>query len=117
MASDFMMAEEFDFEAHREARSMYSWGSFGKRQDQDETINPIEGLTTNHIYNILRTQNLSGGWRMLFITELCYRSEYGKESGGRDCLNGLWATDKPELLQDHPRKDLFFRVGYPKEEL
>ena len=33
------------------------------------------------------------------------------------CTNGLWATDLRSLIKDHPRKDLFFRIGYPEEKL
>ena len=33
-----------------------------------------------------------------------------------DQLNGLWATDRPDLIPSN-LKDVFFRIGYPKEDL
>lgn len=30
---------------------------------------------------------------------------------------GLWATDQPRLIQHHPKKERFFRIGYPEHKL
>ena len=39
-----------------------------------------------------------------------YKHEY-------DTVKGLWATDRPNLIKNVHLRQLFFRIGYPKEKL
>lgn len=32
-------------------------------------------------------------------------------------VNGLWATDQPNLIKHHAQRERFFRIGYPEERL
>lgn len=32
-------------------------------------------------------------------------------------VNGLWATDQPDLIKHHAKKERFFRIGYPEHKL
>lgn len=74
MVSDFMKAQEFDFTKHESLRDTYKWGSFGKQGDEGMKIILLKDLSTNHIYNILRTQHFSAEQRDMFVLELCYRA-------------------------------------------
>jgi hypothetical protein len=73
MASDFMKAQEFDFTEHKLLRQQFHWGSFGKQGDEPKKTRHLQDLSTNHIYNILRTQHFSTEQRDMFVLELCYR--------------------------------------------
>ena len=75
MVSEFMKAQEFDFSEHEILREEFRWGSFGKRGDELMRITYLKDLTTNHIYNILRTQALPKEQQDMFVLELCYRAE------------------------------------------
>ena len=75
MVSDFMRAQEFDFTEHESLRQRYRWGSFGKNGDEGKKVRHLQDLSTNHIYNILRTQHFSLEQRDMFVLELCYRIE------------------------------------------
>ena len=33
------------------------------------------------------------------------------------CVQGLWATDQPDLIKYHAKKERFFRIGYPEHKL
>ena len=37
--------------------------------------------------------------------------------GEVDSVNGLWATDQPDLIKHHAKKERFFRIGYPEHRL
>lgn len=74
MVSEFMWAESFDFRHHEKVRSDFTWGSFGKKGDGDLSTSLLKNLSTNHIYNILRTQHLNKGVHDMFVMELCYRT-------------------------------------------
>jgi len=71
----FMQAKEFDFTKHEEVRKEFRWGSFGKNQDEALKVRYLVDLSTNHIFNILRTQCLEEDMFGIFILELCYRAE------------------------------------------
>jgi len=30
---------------------------------------------------------------------------------------GLWCTDQPNIIRHHPKRELFFRLGYPEHRL
>ena len=75
MVSEFMKAQEFDFSEHESLRQRYRWGSFGKQGDESKRVRHLQDLSTNHIYNILRTQHLPQEQRDMFVLELCYRAE------------------------------------------
>jgi len=32
-------------------------------------------------------------------------------------VKGLWATDQPDLIKHHAKKERFFRIGYPEHRL
>lgn len=32
-------------------------------------------------------------------------------------VDGLWATEQPRLIKHHKERELFFRIGYPKDRL
>lgn len=34
-----------------------------------------------------------------------------------DSTYGLWATDQPELIRHHNKRECFFRIGYPEDRL
>jgi len=76
MTSDFFKAEDFDFNNHDEERELCTWGSFGKDGTSECHRSKIKDLSTNHIYNILRTQELNSLTMMLFVRELCWRIEH-----------------------------------------
>ena len=78
MVSEFMKAQEFDFESHEKVRNKFTWGSYGKSQELELQINLLKNLSDNHIFNILRTQNIDRSTSLMFITELCYRIEEGR---------------------------------------
>ena len=75
MVSEFMKAQEFDFTEHEEVRKTYRWGSYGEQGDDPMSVNLLKDLSTNHIFNILRTQCLEMRTHTMFVAELCYRIE------------------------------------------
>lgn len=75
----FMDAREFDFQEHEMVRELFRWGSYGKEGDEEMSINLLKNLSTNHIYNIQRTQLLEDYVHDMFILELCYRIEKEEE--------------------------------------
>ena len=69
-----MKAEEFSSrEEHEADREKFTWGSYGRDGDEPLVRRPISDLSSNHIYNIMRTQQLGVDYYLLFIRELIYR--------------------------------------------
>ncbi len=42
---------------------------------------------------------------------------YKPKSMAYDTCVGLWATDQPDLIKHHAKRERFFRIGYPEERL
>ena len=81
MVDSRMKAQKFDFTEHEWVRSAFQWGSYGKDNNESLNINILENLSTNHIYNILRTQKLEVGIHNMFVLELCYRIDILEQRG------------------------------------
>lgn len=45
------------------------------------------------------------------------RHTVAKLSHEVNSYNGLWATDQPDLIKYHSKRERFFRIGYPKDRL
>lgn len=73
-AEDLTVTTEDTFEVQRLA---FTWGSYGRNQDQPKHYILLSDLTTDHICAILRTQHQIKGTYVedLFRQELAYRNE------------------------------------------
>lgn len=78
--SVFLNAQSFNFSEHEEHRESFIWGSYGKKQEEELQTNKLKNLSTNHIYNILRTQLLEREVYEGFVMELCYRVGHKEKS-------------------------------------
>ncbi len=45
------------------------------------------------------------------------QQDYAKVKQEYAHAHGLWATDRPNLIESRRLKDLFYRIGYPGEKL
>ena len=61
---------------HSKIRECFRWGTRGPNGDQSVLRVKLKDLTTEHIFNILKTQSqISSTVRLAFINELHYRNE------------------------------------------